>query len=138
MKHLLVTIVFSLLVLAVPQLSAHSGRTNKYGCHSGSQPYHCHNQNKARVLSDQSTEGLVTESYLKIAKQVNHILISIKRTPSIVKSCDEWIMVSKLMVIAGWSGTGGITNTGTDCVQQRGLDNISQEMVSLISQLPLE
>ena len=138
MKHLLVTIVFSLLVLAVPQLSAHSGRTNKYGCHSGSQPYHCHNKNKARVLSDQSTEGLVTESYLKIAKQVNHILISIKRTPSIVKSCDEWIMVSKLMVIAGWSGTGGITNTGTDCVQQRGLDNISQEMVSLISQLPLE
>ena len=147
MKHLLVTIVISTLFIAMPQSSAHSGGTDKYGCHAGSRPYHCHTPKaqkpsyqslKPWTSSVQPLEGLITESFLDIAAQVKHLLVTVKRTPSVVKSCDEWIMISKLMVIAGWSGTGGITNTGTECVQQKGLNNISQEMVRLIHQLPLE
>ena len=33
----------SVAVLLLGNLaSAHSGGTNKYGCHAGSKPYHCH------------------------------------------------------------------------------------------------
>lgn len=33
----------SVTVLPLGNLaSAHSGGTNKYGCHAGSKPYHCH------------------------------------------------------------------------------------------------
>lgn len=33
--------IFS-LAAAVNVASAHSGGTDRYGCHAGSQPYHCH------------------------------------------------------------------------------------------------
>ena len=65
MKHLFVTIIFSSLVLAVPQLSAHSGGTNKYGCHAGSRPHHCHTpkaQSRNIKALSRKTEGSITSS----------------------------------------------------------------------------
>lgn len=34
--------VFFVAVLASSFVSAHSGGTDKYGCHAGKKPYHCH------------------------------------------------------------------------------------------------
>lgn len=40
---LLVALCLSVSVLPIGNLAlAHSGGTNKYGCHAGSKPYHCH------------------------------------------------------------------------------------------------
>ena len=44
--------LFSLMVTI--QLDAHSGGTDKYGCHAGSRPYHCHNP-KTKPPSSDST-----------------------------------------------------------------------------------
>lgn len=36
--------LFATLVLSLPIVSfAHSGGTDKHGCHAGTEPYHCHN-----------------------------------------------------------------------------------------------
>lgn len=41
---LLASIVFSVSVIfaITEQAAAHSGGTDRYGCHGGSRPYHCH------------------------------------------------------------------------------------------------
>ena len=42
-KHFIIIIAFfGLLLLPVNSLQAHSGGLDRYGCHAGSQPYHCH------------------------------------------------------------------------------------------------
>ena len=50
MRNLIIT----LLVLIASQAASHSGGVNKQGCHSGSQPYHCHKvqQVSPSVLKD--------------------------------------------------------------------------------------
>ena len=48
MRNLSIT----LLVLIATQAASHGGGLNKQGCHSGSQPYHCHKgQNNAPSVS---------------------------------------------------------------------------------------
>ena len=149
MKQLPIIIALASLItfITVSQLLAHSGRTDKYGCHAGSKPYHCHNAKPQSLASeslppkpsnDHILEGPITDSYLEITKKIKRTLIAIKHNPQMVKSCDEWIIVSKLMIVAGWVEPDKITDTGTSCVQQKGLNEVGREMVGLISQLPLE
>ena len=47
---LLTNVVFSLsLIFALAeQATAHSGGTDRYGCHAGSRPYHCHSGGASR------------------------------------------------------------------------------------------
>ena len=55
--------VISVLTMLTTQAVAHSGGLNKQGCHSGSQPYHCHKSAKvAPVASSDSAilSGTVT------------------------------------------------------------------------------
>ena len=55
-----------LLVLSVPQLMAHPGDTDKYGCHAGSLPYHCHTPKTPSYSDQKSDENRVpfkSESY---------------------------------------------------------------------------
>jgi len=47
--------VIAVLTMLTTQAVAHSGGLNKQGCHSGSQPYHCHKSAKvAPVASSDS------------------------------------------------------------------------------------
>ena len=40
-----------LFLLLIPTIAySHSGGTNEYGCHAGSQPYHCHNDEERADL----------------------------------------------------------------------------------------
>ena len=50
----------SLLILLVSwsSLFAHSGGTDRYGCHAGSEPYHCHNSGRSRS-SGQDTDPAI-------------------------------------------------------------------------------
>ena len=55
--------VIAVLTMMTTQAVAHSGGLNKQGCHSGSQPYHCHKSAKvAPVASSDSAilSGTVT------------------------------------------------------------------------------
>ena len=55
--------VIAVLTMLTTQAVAHSGGLNKQGCHSGSQPYHCHKSAKvAPVASSDSAilSGTVT------------------------------------------------------------------------------
>ena len=59
MRNLIITF----LVLVASQAASHSGGVNKQGCHSGSQPYHCHKapQNSPRLTSDKKVlSGTIT------------------------------------------------------------------------------
>jgi len=38
-----VTALFFVTLMTASFVQAHSGGTDKYGCHAGSKPYHCHN-----------------------------------------------------------------------------------------------
>lgn len=40
---LLSSVVMGIGTIAAGQTKAHSGGTDQWGCHAGSQPYHCHN-----------------------------------------------------------------------------------------------
>ena len=110
----------SLILLFADQAFAHSGGTNKYGCHAGSQPCHCHppkdpDQEKYLCSSKphptfkptptpritKSPKPLkIQDVYRKVIGSVKYILQHVHKNPRIVKSCDEWVMVSKLMAIA--------------------------------------
>jgi hypothetical protein len=39
----LFVVAVGLMLIVAPGANAHSGGLDKYGCHAGSQPYHCHN-----------------------------------------------------------------------------------------------
>ena len=57
------TLIITFLVLVASQAASHSGGVNKKGCHSGSQPYHCHKdqQEAPRLTSDKKVlSGTIT------------------------------------------------------------------------------
>ena len=43
--------VIAVLTMLTTQAVAHSGGLNKQGCHSGSQPYHCHKSAKVAPVA---------------------------------------------------------------------------------------
>ena len=74
MKNLFIT----LLVLIASQAESHSGGLNKQGCHSGSQPYHCHKaqQNSPSVSNDKKIlTGTITHVRDGDTIEVNNIPI---------------------------------------------------------------
>ena len=106
------------------QAPAHSGGTDAYGCHAGSQPYHCHTP-KTPSYDDYSEPSYprkrypykpqkpfrhdpidpsasdpkdkVSAFYDKITGSIAYGLRLIYNKPHLVKSCEEWVMVMKLM-----------------------------------------
>ena len=114
-----------LLIFGVAsQTKAHPGRTNSSGCHSGSQPYHCHNSKtpsyeykddepdtsfkksyrteprkpyRYNPIDPNPPKNKVTAFYDKITESIVYGLKLIHKKPYIVKSCEEWVMVMKLM-----------------------------------------
>ena len=55
--------VIAVLTMLTTQAVAHSGGLNKQGCHSGSQPYHCHKSAKVEPLASSNStilSGTVT------------------------------------------------------------------------------
>ena len=55
--------VIAVLTMLTTQAVAHSGGLNKQGCHSGSQPYHCHKSAKVEPLASSDSailSGTVT------------------------------------------------------------------------------
>ena len=47
MKNRVVLLWSMAIMLVTLKVNAHSGGTDRYGCHGGSQPYHCHNPKKS-------------------------------------------------------------------------------------------
>ena len=44
MKVLIASVMFLLLLVFVEPAFSHSGGTDDFGCHAGSRPYHCHDE----------------------------------------------------------------------------------------------
>ena len=74
-------IAITLIVLLSPVAFAHSGGTNKYGCHAGTKKYHCHGSSSASSSSSSGSDfsgadaGAVVAGLLGayfIAQQVSH------------------------------------------------------------------
>ena len=59
MKYLL---AIALSICISFQTLAHSGGTDKYGCHAGSQPYHCHNSKSNTSNSTDSNSSTKIET----------------------------------------------------------------------------
>ena len=58
-----IAVVLSMLLLWHASFSyAHSGRTDRYGCHAGSQPYHCHNSGSSSSGGNSIRSGGETSS----------------------------------------------------------------------------
>ena len=63
-SYLVTTIVIWTVIIALGATlaNAHSSSTDRHGCHSGSQPFHCHNANKSKVTLN-ITVGNQTNRY---------------------------------------------------------------------------
>lgn len=124
LKALIVVSFFCLMVIVTSEATAHSGGTDAYGCHAGSQPYHCHTP-KTPSYDDYSKpssprkryrskpqipfrydpidpdspapKNKISAFYDKITGSIAYGLRLIYNKPQIVKSCNEWVMVMKLM-----------------------------------------
>ena len=44
MKILIASVMFLFMLVSVEPAFSHSGGTDSSGCHAGSQPYHCHDE----------------------------------------------------------------------------------------------
>jgi endonuclease YncB( thermonuclease family) len=76
MRNLIITF----LVLVASQAASHSGGVNKQGCHSGSQPYHCHKapQEAPSLASNKKVlSGAITHVRDGDTIEVNDIPISL-------------------------------------------------------------
>ena len=120
----LVSLLSLLMFIVTSQATAHSGGTDAYGCHAGSQPYHCHTPKtpsyddysepsypRKRYRPDPQVpfrqdpidpnsptpKNKVTAFYDKITGSIAYGLNLIRKKPQLVKSCEEWVMVMKLM-----------------------------------------
>ena len=63
MKILIASVMFLFLLVSVEPAFSHSGGTNDFGCHSGSRPYHCHNEddddNGCAIAGPEDTNGSI-------------------------------------------------------------------------------
>tara|TARA_B100000780_G_C20709428_1_gene282015 strand:- start:153 stop:485 length:333 start_codon:yes stop_codon:yes gene_type:complete len=86
MRNLIITF----LVLVASQAASHSGGVNKQGCHSGSQPYHCHKapQNSPRLTSDKKVlSGTITHVRDGDTIELNNIPIRLAALENLVQEC---------------------------------------------------
>ena len=125
----LLLILTTLMAIVTSEAIAHSGGTNRYGCHAGTKPCHCHTPKEPKppgidlcdytplptapeepsyypysnVIPDimeskpRPSENKVTAFYNKITGSIAYGLNLIRKKPRLVKSCEEWVMVMKLM-----------------------------------------
>ena len=70
------TIALAILLLS-QELQAHGGGLDKYGCHAGSQPYHCHRSGSGGG-GEISDGALILSAVLLVAL----VYIVIKQTPN--------------------------------------------------------
>ena len=62
MKILIASVMFLFLLVSVEPAFSHSGGTDDFGCHSGSQPYHCHDDdddNGCAIAGPEDTNGSI-------------------------------------------------------------------------------
>ncbi len=61
MKFTILRTLLFILVIFSSELLAHSGRTDSDGCHTGSKPYHCHNQKTSTMKTSKTIlKGTIT------------------------------------------------------------------------------
>ena len=61
MKILIASVMFLFLLVSVEPAFSHSGGTDPSGCHAGSQPYHCHDEddNGCAIAGPEDTNGSI-------------------------------------------------------------------------------
>ena len=62
MKILIASVMFLFLLVSVEPAFSHSGGTDSSGCHAGSQPYHCHDDdddNGCAIAGPEDTNGSI-------------------------------------------------------------------------------
>ena len=149
------------VILLTGQAFAHSARTNASGCHAGKLPYHCHNSKtpyRPSVPSEASypdkeerktsypdyktgereppPKSLVVELYDKITGSIAYSLRLIQKKPSVVQSCEEWVMVMKLMSTIRAVSPRRLASLEGKCYDT-GYRRFSKYMVKLIDRLPI-
>ena len=71
MKILIASIMFLFLLVSVEPAFSHSGGTDSSGCHAGSQPYHCHDDdNGCAIAGPEDTNGSIILNLLLIGLNV--------------------------------------------------------------------
>ena len=74
MKILIASVMFLFLLVSVEPAFSHSGGTDSSGCHAGSQPYHCHNEddddNGCAIAGPEETNGSIILNLLLIGLNV--------------------------------------------------------------------
>ena len=61
MKFTILRTLLFILVIFSSELLAHSGLTDSDGCHTGSKPYHCHNQKTSTMKTSKTIlKGTIT------------------------------------------------------------------------------
>ena len=122
----LLLITSALMFVTASQATAHSGGTNRYGCHAGTKPCHCHTPKERIPLGidpcsgrpfytapyrppqpakphypskHRSAKNKVTGFCDKITGSISYGIRLIRKNPHIVRSCEEWTMIMKLMFI---------------------------------------
>lgn len=158
--------LLSLSFIVSFQVMAHSGGTNRYGCHAGSLPCHCHTpkEPKPHGIDPCSGEPLyttpyrppeseescypdqypkcghpknkVTAFYDKISGSIAYSLKLIQKKPSVVQSCEEWVMVMKLMSTIRVVSPRRLASLEGKCYDT-GYRRFSKYMVKLIDRLPI-
>ena len=139
------------VVIFASQATAHSGGTDAYGCHAGSQPYHCHTPKIPYRVPDsvepdeeewtpsprhRPSKNKVTAFYDKITESIAYGLRLIRKKPHIVKSCEEWVMVMKLMITINPITPKGLARLESKCYDN-GHRRFGRYMVKLIERLPI-
>ena len=68
MKILIASVMFLFLLVSVESAFSHSGGTDSSGCHAGSQPYHCHDEddNGCAIAGPEDTNGSILLNLLLI------------------------------------------------------------------------
>ena len=73
MKILIASVMFLLLLVSVEPAFSHSGGTDSSGCHAGSQPYHCHDEDDyfgCAIAGSEDTNGSILLNLLFIGLNV--------------------------------------------------------------------
>ena len=144
-------IILVAVAIFASQASAHSGGTDAYGCHAGSLPYHCHTPKTPYRVPDsvepdeekwtpnprhQSPKSKFTAFYNKITGSIAYGLRLILKKPHLVKSCEEWVMVMKLMLTIRPITPKGLARLESKCYDN-GHRRFGRYMRKLIERLPI-
>lgn len=74
MKILIASVMFLLLLVSVDLAFSHSGGTDDAGCHAGSQPYHCHDEddddNGCSIAGPEDANGSILLNLLFVGLNV--------------------------------------------------------------------